>query len=818
MENNSREVNLTIDSRIISHLGEALIDNEKIALLELIKNASDADANNCNIEIDTFYKSQYGQGRIVIEDDGNGMTPFIIENAFLKIASSFKSNYQKISPKFKRQAQGNKGIGRLSLNQLGRFVSVDTKFDTSILEFFSNKDLQDNFGYTTKEMLIKDNNAHFYHIDIDWEKYSNFIGTVESVKLNLQTKVFNDKIFSHNKPHGTRIEVLGLKGINFWKSSQTQKEIEQDVLEFLNPYLDERFNFYVKINLDNSKFTSNKYDLTDIENNFFSKVNFSFDLESSEISMEITRSKKYIDYKVDGLIKELKYWDMDLISEKPIKKYYDDWINEKLKFDLKNLENANLTASNIKFDRFIKYFDDVYNYEEKLEEKHLKLFLPGDFRGVIYGFDLSSDSPLSRNFKKVLTEIRGVKLYRNNFRIFPYGSKDDDWLKMSEYNQRDKGVVYKQHSSTGFINIDGEENLERLKELTNRQGLLLDDYGTNFILLVQELIYKSAARKDKVFREYFNFNRKEINNLKAGAVVEISGMKFIKRVDEVVEAENKVNNLADNFEKLGHNEKKQAVKSIQESIENIRNAESVKANKVVERERFFEKYVPIIGATIIAETLSHEMIRLSNNIKAYSLKAKLAIKNGEEEEALNNISSIDSSNKFLLRYASLLDVNSFSKRRRYSIESIWDNLERVLNDSPLLTYKNTTVRYNILGKDFKVKIIEDSFRIIIENMLINSTYWLDKIKVKDPNITFELDEELGKLRIFDNGIGVDKSVEDSIFDEFVTNKPDEDGRGMGLYIVTTLLNEIGATIRLDQERNEQGNLFKFVITFPSVEG
>ena len=87
---NKKEVNLTIDSRIISHLGEALIDNEKIALLELIKNSSDADANYCNIEIDTLYQSEHGQGRIIIEDDGNGMTPYIIENAFLKIATSFK--------------------------------------------------------------------------------------------------------------------------------------------------------------------------------------------------------------------------------------------------------------------------------------------------------------------------------------------------------------------------------------------------------------------------------------------------------------------------------------------------------------------------------------------------------------------------------------------------------------------------------------------------------------------------------------------------------------------------------------------------------
>ncbi|HFU3985830.1 TPA: ATP-binding protein, partial [Streptococcus suis] len=282
-----KEVNLTIDPRIISHLGEALIDNEKIALLELIKNASDADANNCNIEIDTLYQSPYGQGRIVIEDDGNGMTPFIIENAFLKIATSFKTNHQKISPKFKRQAQGNKGIGRLSLNQLGRFVSVDTKIDIELSEFFSEEDLQENFGYPTKRMMIEDNEFYCYHVDIDWERYRDSDGTVESVKLDLQTNLFNDTIFSHKKTHGTRIEVLGLKGIDFWQSTQVQNEIEQDVLEFLNPYLEEKYNFYVKINLDGKIVSSNKYDLEDIENNFLSKVDFSFNSQDSNLVLHI---------------------------------------------------------------------------------------------------------------------------------------------------------------------------------------------------------------------------------------------------------------------------------------------------------------------------------------------------------------------------------------------------------------------------------------------------------------------------------------------------------------------------------------------------
>ncbi|HEM6400977.1 TPA: hypothetical protein U2D22_001326 [Streptococcus suis] len=235
---------------------------------------------------------------------------------------------------------------------------------------------------------------------------------------------------------------------------------------------------------------------------------------------------------------------------------------------------------------------------------------------------------------------------------------------------------------------------------------------------------------------------------------------------------------------------------------------------MAELEKHVESFAPIMGATIVAETLAHEIIRLSNSVKSYSSKARKAVVNDKKEEALTSLSGIDSSIKFLQRYASLLDVNSYSRRRRYSTVDIEGQLQRILKDSPLLTYGTTTITYKIQGKSFNVRLVEDSFKIIIENMVINSSYWLDKMQIKDPRITFNLDTELGKLTIFDNGLGVDKSVENHLFQEFVTNKPDNDGRGMGLYIVTTLLHEIGATIELDSERNEFDNLYKFVITFP----
>ena len=203
---NTKSVNLSIGSRIISHLGEALIENEKVALLELIKNASDADANTCTVTIDTAYKSEYGEGRIVIEDDGSGMNLFIIENGFLKIATSIKQRYQKISPKFKRLAQGNKGIGRLALNQLGEYLIVTTKLDTSLInddQLINDQKIVDVYGNRDRKELYAENLNVYYEFSINWKKYENEEGPVESVPIELETKDDYTKIFQHKKSHGT---------------------------------------------------------------------------------------------------------------------------------------------------------------------------------------------------------------------------------------------------------------------------------------------------------------------------------------------------------------------------------------------------------------------------------------------------------------------------------------------------------------------------------------------------------------------------------------------------------------------------------------
>lgn len=835
--NQSKEVNLTMDSRIISHLGEALIDDEKVALLELIKNSSDADALNCSIIIDTLYESKYGKGRILIEDDGNGMNPYIIENAFLKIATSFKKNYQKISPKFRRLAQGNKGIGRLALNQLGRHLFVKTKVDTDIItDELSEDDLVQRFGNGNYEKLVRENRDTYYSFEIDWEDYEVQNGSIEDVKLSLNTNSFEEGIFQHNKENGTQIEVLGLKGLDFWTDEKTFKELESDVLAFLNPFLDEKSNFKVKIKIDNQIIRSDVYDKAFISNTCDSKLEFKFDSFSKEFIYTVTRSSKYIKEKIDNFISEMKKYDCELVSNKiPYELYFSKFKKYGRKFSIKYLSSIieNSPKSNVKELFRTQVKDDFGRSEEEIH-------LPGDFSGIIYGYDFSAIAIKSET-KKIIEKIVGVKLYRNNFRIFPYGNSDNDWLKMGSFNARNSGVVYKPHTTTGYVDINGEENLNLLKELTNRQGLVLDSHGKNFLLIMRELVFKNAAYEDIRFSDHFTFIRKEIKALKGGEEIEIAGLIFRKKENVILASREVSLELAKILNDLKSEtakptlfydpnigaaiEELAAVNStLQDKVEKIEEQYQNKDKQLKSEQQYFNDLLPIIGATIISETLAHEIIRLSNNVKSYSSKIRntlnrndTSILHDDKIFMMDNLNYIDSDVKFLSRYASLLDVNSYSKRRRYEIGSMVDFIQSIVHDSALLHYKNIEMKYELLGSNFSAKIIRDSFKIVLENFIINSTYWLERHSVMNPTITFNLNPNTKTLEIFDNGIGIHNDVSEKIFEAFVTNKPDGEGRGMGLYIVENLLSEFGATVELSPERNASGNRYKFIMTFSEDE-
>lgn len=121
-------------ARIINQLGEQLIKNESIALLELIKNSYDADASECSVTMTNPDSEK--DGSITIIDNGLGMDKKILETGWLEIGTSFKEdlNINGIkyrSPNFKRLPLGEKGIGRLGVHRLGKIIKVITKKENS---------------------------------------------------------------------------------------------------------------------------------------------------------------------------------------------------------------------------------------------------------------------------------------------------------------------------------------------------------------------------------------------------------------------------------------------------------------------------------------------------------------------------------------------------------------------------------------------------------------------------------------------------------------------------------------------------------------
>lgn len=118
-------------AELLLQLGEQLIKNESIALIELIKNSYDADANLVEVEMKDINSPILGEIRI--KDDGFGMTKDTIENIWLEPGNTHKKdmvNQGKRTPKG-RLPIGEKGIGRFGVYKLGHEIVVITRAKNS---------------------------------------------------------------------------------------------------------------------------------------------------------------------------------------------------------------------------------------------------------------------------------------------------------------------------------------------------------------------------------------------------------------------------------------------------------------------------------------------------------------------------------------------------------------------------------------------------------------------------------------------------------------------------------------------------------------
>ena len=111
------KLTFSVEARLLRELGERLVRSPEVALVELVKNAYDADATLCTL--------RHESGSIVVKDNGHGMTFDEFRTAWMRVGTSAKES-TPASRSFSRDITGEKGIGRFAVRFLGTTLDLES--------------------------------------------------------------------------------------------------------------------------------------------------------------------------------------------------------------------------------------------------------------------------------------------------------------------------------------------------------------------------------------------------------------------------------------------------------------------------------------------------------------------------------------------------------------------------------------------------------------------------------------------------------------------------------------------------------------------
>lgn len=437
-------------ARLMNIIGDQLITDKKVAVIEVVKNSYDADAENVQVRflnMDNYgktYLTEKEQPYIEIEDDGDGMTLQTITDVWLRPATPSKLDKKKQKQnktKKGRIIQGEKGIGRFAIHKLGEKIELFTKasnndeikLEMDFTEF--NPEKADLFNQPPSDYKLLE------------DVYNNwFVNTPpEEIK----------------KEKGTLIRIYNLR--ENWKKNDFE-ELYKSIQRLIPPTDENAESLGVRFKQDfNIEMFKNGAIYSSEEVTTFKDV-----IERAQFTMIGTVSK-------DGIL------DFDYKSVSPVRK---------LKKEINLLSKEQLAENN-----YSSYaIERGFNYD-----KHTPTC--GSFGFTFYAFDLSKpDKTILNNDIKAFIKENFVFVLRDGVRVYPYGEKGIDWLNLDKLRATYRaGQFISYNDLTGFVYISQNGN-PLLRDSTNRQGIMdidgaLDDFK-NLVTAATE-IFNTEIKIDK---------------------------------------------------------------------------------------------------------------------------------------------------------------------------------------------------------------------------------------------------------------------------------------------------------------------------------
>lgn len=819
-----------ISAAVVRQLGDELVSDEVTAIVELVKNAYDADASYAHVVVNTIEhpegkdtKFPDSSGYVTIDDDGMGMDRADIERGWLMISLSGKRVMKAAGRKTPkgRTPLGDKGLGRLSTQKLGQNLELYTR---------------------------KDGQSKTLHVAFAWDSFTDDKSLSEvPVSIEFAGESARQK--------GTKLVISGLRNKEVWRGAAVEKLIA-DLSQIISPFSEAR-PFLVTLRVD-----GRPIDLGQISAQVRNAAVGRFLIDFDDAAMKLTGKVRLVKFRgnqdVDAYEKLLacddgrEFYEYLKTRKAPVNFTLSDDPNYYLDFDY-SLPLASLGG-----------VEKVFSEDE--DPPRLVDADPGPFHAEIDEFLLRGDEVGAKlgglvnasEVKAIVLLHAGIKVFRDGFAIKPYGLNGEDWLRLSAqqtsassyYGLRPQNVI-------GFVSISESAN-GHLKEKTDREGFVSNAYSQNFRRLMGHAVevigsfYESTRRSFNIYKSSrlektkpFEGGRKAIADAdsvalrldsysKAAGALSIKAAAAQQKIATVTERIEQTPLLTSSAERELADlliEAQQALKASQQLFSDLTGyaAEAQSLAHVVQvlSPRLdiltdqLQDFSELAGLGLLAEALSHEVQnqtdRLMQKSSAAVVRARKSIPQNIDLLVLGQ--EVTAAASALRRQIGHLAPSLRYQRDKIEVFSVSKLVEDITEYfGSRWADKGIQVEIASDSSDFSVKTNRGRLTQVVDNILLNGEYWVAEAKKRNTNMKpmIMISYASPRLKIWDNGDGVDPSVEDSLFEPFITLKPKEQGRGLGLFIVSQILESMGCRVSLLNEQNALGRRYIFELDLAGV--
>ena len=420
-----------------------------------------------------------------------------------------------------------------------------------------------------------------------------------------------------------------------------------------------------------------------------------------------------------------------------------------------------------------------------------KLIKGVHFKAYYFVFDAKLFAPGTYTFiKELLYEKGGIRLYRNGFRVLPYGEESDDWLGLDKSNNRN--IILAQHPNRNFFGfVELNDLSENFEETSSREGLIENDYLNELVNFVYRSL-TSAVMKVHALRG------KKVTASQKGYKKENPSEKVDDAIGQIEELFKKSEtNNDDTQEQKTHEGTNQKANQIISDLKKAREDEKAKNQELIDENNML-RILAALGL-VIGEFV-HEVQRFLPGFDADISFLKNAVKkykNVYERTELLEI-NVKSFSAYTSYFDKTISRNVHRELESIELRDVVRNFETVItNDLKRSSIKMLPSKYE--GYDlFTVPMHPSEWASILFNLYTNSKKAIKRAKA-DGEIFIKCGKEdnIVYLEFSDNGDGICKENEENIFNAFFTTSTvpshtSDDataltGTGLGLKIVRDII-------------------------------